>query len=372
MPAPQYGTPTTQFPYVLGEPDANTVFRSVNQTMLTDKAELKTFFRLATNRVFYFGAFPGPFGGPTGEIGQFADSNYKFFSTSNTVFAGQFSNLSGYNQRVFVRQFIGLEGPRTFAFVGNNVGFQNTVAEATLLSLGNSFNFNTHDGEDATAVRRIFGASNAFAFNENLLNIGDTQLVFQFFDLDEAIDTGATEFTGDIVDRPIRQTVSFRITEGPECPEKEYSPFTGVKPDPSAPEVPNTPPTLGSADLTLTYPFTSPTTTLTLRKPEFGNDDVLIFSRIDRRTTGGDRKIFSDPAWGSRENLRFNIENLSECKVTVDEVIQFLNDSLGAEIGLLDWEGRQWKGYIDTPNTDVFKRSRTVYAFELSFVGELA
>lgn len=371
MPTPIPGTSTAQFPYVLGEPDANTVFRSVNQTMLTDKVELKTFFRLATNRLFYFGAFPGPFGGPTGEIGQFADSNYKFFSTGNTFFAGEFSNLAGYNQKLFIRQFIGLEGPRTFAFVGNNIGFQNTVAETTLASAGNSFNFNTHDGPTATAVRRIYGASNSFAFNENLLNIGETQLVFQFFDLDDAIDTGATEFGGEIIDRPIRQSVSFRITEGPACPSKEYSPFEGTKPDPADPSVPTTPPTLGIGTLTLTHPFSAPTTTLELVNPEFGNDDTFRFSRIDRRTAGGDRKIFSDPAWGDRETLRLDIENISECKVTVDQVIDFLNTSLGAEIGVLDWENRQWKGYIDTPNTDIFKRDTDKYAFQLTFVGEL-
>jgi len=371
MAAPQYGTATSQFPYVLGEPDAGTVFRSVNQTMLSDMVELKSFFRLATNRVFFFGAFPGPGGGPTGEIGQFADSNYKFFATGNTFFDGEFANLAGYNQRFFVRQFIGLEGPRTFITVGNNVGFQNTVAETTLASAANSFGFNTHDGPDATAVRQIHGASNSFAFNENLLNLGEPQLVFQFFDFEEALDTGATEFSGDLVDKPIRQSVSFRITEGPACPDKEYAPFEGTKPDPSDPSIPATPPTLGSADLTLTFPFSAPTSTIVLRKPEFGNDDTLQFSRIDRRTTGGDRKIFSDPSWGDRENLRMNIENLCELNVTVDEVIDFLNDSLGAEIGLLDWENRQWKGYIDTPNTDILKRPNDKYAFELSFIGEL-
>ena len=102
--------------------------------------------------------------------------------------------------------------------------------------------------------------------------------------------------------------------------------------------------------------------------PNFGNDDVLNFTRIDRTTRGNDRKIFSDPKWAKFERLTFSMSgNTAECTAGIDEIIDFLNISLMKEIGLTDWEGRTWAGFIVAPDTEV---SETPQGFQLQLVFE--
>ena len=343
--------------------DDNSFTQNVSQTFLTQDVSLAALFANTANRM-YFGS------GDDG-AGQTVTTNFVYVDAANEF---TFSNFVGRDQQVDIQQYIGFT-TRGFADTSNvmfnsqaslaasraGLVFQNDVTQ--------TFSWNDHDGGDA--AKRTFNASNAFSFTETVQPLELEDVYQQVFDTDPiTIDTVGTDFGGDTAQTFLRQHVTFRI-QGAACPEKEYTPFIGVSGDDSFPEVSTGPPTLGSGVLTLTHPRVSPTLTLVLKNPEFGNKDVLRFTKIDRTTRGGERKIFSDLGWGSTQSFELKINNLCETNVTIDELLDFLNTSLGEEVGLLDWENRQWKGIIVVPETDV---TPTVggHSIRIVFEGELA
>jgi hypothetical protein len=104
-------------------------------------------------------------------------------------------------------------------------------------------------------------------------------------------------------------------------------------------------------EIILTYPFGSPTHTVTLRPPDFGNIERLGFTRILRKTRGGAIKSFYDEDWPKEDILTFNITGISQDEK--DDLVLFLAASLGKEIGLVDHEGFTWLGIILNPNAPI-------------------
>ncbi len=168
----------------------------------------------------------------------------------------------------------------------------------------------------------------------------------------------------------IRQSVGLVHEFAVPNVECVYSPFVGEVTSGITPP-PLTAPALGSATLTLTHPFISPTTTLVLRNPELNNSERFQFARINRTSRGGDLKIFSDPTWPKQETLKVQIEALTTAQK--DSLQSFFEDNIGLEIGLLDDENKQWKGIITQPDadfTDVGGGGCT-YSVIFEFEGEL-
>lgn len=150
----------------------------------------------------------------------------------------------------------------------------------------------------------------------------------------------------------------------------QYAPFIGANGDGGETTPPSaTPPTLGTATLTLTWPFMTPTTTLVLRNPEFGDTHDFAFSRIVRETRGGSLEVFADPDWSKTQVLNLTVEGLTEDET--NDFLDFLGDSLGQEIGLLDWYNRQWRGIITTPDAEVTDAGNCRKSITFEFEGEL-
>jgi hypothetical protein len=164
----------------------------------------------------------------------------------------------------------------------------------------------------------------------------------------------------------LAQAVTYEIDNN--CIEKNYTPFVGAGSGEYTPPSTTTP-TLSSDTLTLTYPYVSPTTTLILRNPAFSNKDRLIFNRINRVTRGGTLIVFADPQWPKQQRLTLQLDALRPQQIL--DLIDFLEESLGKEIGLLDWEGRQWKGLILNPDTDLVQPAREDRSVVIDFEGEL-
>jgi len=167
----------------------------------------------------------------------------------------------------------------------------------------------------------------------------------------------------------LNQSVTYYIG-GRGCTEKLYSPFVGSSTDPSYTPPSLTVPTLTKGVLTLTYPYVSPTTTLVLRNPELGDKDRLNFNRINRLTRGGTLIVFADPKWPKTQTLVVQVDSLKPAQAA--DLIQFLRDSLGQEIGLLDWESRQWRGIITTPDAQITHVGRGDRSVAFEFQGVLA
>ena len=199
-------------------------------------------------------------------------------------------------------------------------------------------------------------------------DLGFQQIVYRNFieklkdrlNLTQDPNTAGTEYGRDAQQVALKQHVTYVIENAP-CREKAFAPFIGSSDDNEFAPPGDTAPTLVAGDGLLTYPFVSPTLSVTLKSPEFGDADNLAFQRIDVQSRGGDRLTFSDPDWPKTEILEFTIAALSE--VAIDELIAFVNASMGQEIGLLDWYGQQWRGIIIAPDTTV---SETAAGFSIT------
>ncbi len=122
----------------------------------------------------------------------------------------------------------------------------------------------------------------------------------------------------------------------------------------------------------LMYPSTgSPTDTVVLRNPNFGNRHRIAPNRINRTTRGGDIVIYKDDVWPTIETLLFQFSNLT--KAEADSVHTFMNNHLGERIRLVDHEDRLWVGIITEPGDPVVQDRRGCsFTVSFEFQGELA
>jgi hypothetical protein len=96
--------------------------------------------------------------------------------------------------------------------------------------------------------------------------------------------------------------------------------------------------------ITLSYPYISPTTTITLPNPLFENSEVLNQKRIVRRTRGLVSKVFRDSIWSEYTTLYYICQ---ACSLTQrDDYLTFVSTAFGKEVKLIDYEVRTWKGIL--------------------------
>jgi hypothetical protein len=155
--------------------------------------------------------------------------------------------------------------------------------------------------------------------------------------------------------------------------KRDYHPFvgTGTAGNPAPPPATLTGPSLSApGEFTLFYPATGTATdTLVLRDPEFGNKNRLQFNRISRETRGGTLIVYADPMWPKIETLVLTFSALKPAQA--EALLEFMENHLGLEIGLWDWEGRQWTGVITNPNDPVVQDSKYSFTGSLEFEGQL-
>jgi hypothetical protein len=101
------------------------------------------------------------------------------------------------------------------------------------------------------------------------------------------------------------------------------------------------------------YPITSVTHTLTLRGAELGNRERMHFQRINRETRGGTLIVFADPIWPKNDHLVMDFVGLTETET--NQVRSFVKTTLGKQVTLRDWEGRNWVGVIVSPDNPVVR-----------------
>ncbi len=153
--------------------------------------------------------------------------------------------------------------------------------------------------------------------------------------------------------------------------EFEYHPFVGA----GAEDAPTPPSTTPPATLDTTIPFQlyypatgTPTDSLLLRTPQFGNRERLSFNRINQETRGGTLLVYADPQWPKTQTLVLSFAGLTSSEAK--GLLTFMETYLGYEIGLLDWEHRYWRGVITRPDA-VVQDSRDSYSASFEFEGEL-
>jgi hypothetical protein len=245
-------------------------------------------------------------------------------------------------------------------FVGQALNFSQKAGRIINVSVSQSIAF-TQIGE------RRNTASQTLAFSQ-LVRVGkggDVQHTLALVDVVQVTGVFRRSPTDNL---GLTQSVTFYIDRG--CTRFDYTPFVGSSTDPNFTPPPTTAPTLGYHRLLLTYPYVSPSVSLTLRNPAFGDKDRLGFNRINRVTRGGTLIVFSDPKWPKTETLSVQVDGLTQRQA--NDVIDFLRSSLGKEIGLLDWENRQWRGVIITPDARITHVGKGDLSVAFDFQGSLA
>jgi hypothetical protein len=160
--------------------------------------------------------------------------------------------------------------------------------------------------------------------------------------------------------------------EDTPCGKKQYSPFQGentIPLDVSPPSNDLQDPQGDTGNFSLYQPYLGvPDSEVTLRKPEMDNRDRNAFTRVNHETRGGKVVVYSDPTWPTVRTLAVTIVGLTETQV--DELQTFMQDTVGQEIGLTDWEGRLWKGFIPNPNEPATQDGRSMWTVSFEFQGE--
>jgi hypothetical protein len=120
----------------------------------------------------------------------------------------------------------------------------------------------------------------------------------------------------------------------------------------------------------LTWPYTSPTLTIILDAPVFNNHDTIKISRIARQTRGGELKMFRYSIWPTVERLQLTFDRISQ--TIAGNLKTFLKSSVGQDIGYLDHESRQWKGFIINPGVSISQEGPGCqYTAAIEFEGAL-
>lgn len=125
-----------------------------------------------------------------------------------------------------------------------------------------------------------------------------------------------------------------------------------------------------TAPFQLLYPAVGPVTdSVTLRAPNLGNKDRLSFNRVLRETRGGTLVVYADPIWPKLETLVLTFSGLNSAQAR--QLLAFMDAHLGEEVGLMDWEGRYWKGVIMTPAEPIVQDGKDSFSASMEFEGEL-
>lgn len=151
--------------------------------------------------------------------------------------------------------------------------------------------------------------------------------------------------------------------------ECEYSPQINPGSDLTPP--PSTLLTLTPRSTTvLTYPYVSPTTTLTLRNPELSNTDTFQMRRIVNKTRGNTVRWLRNQDWPQGVVRKMTFVGLS--RTQSDAFQAFIYASVGKLIGLLDYESLQWQGIITNPEEPVSELTRDCgYTISIMFEGSI-
>ena len=108
--------------------------------------------------------------------------------------------------------------------------------------------------------------------------------------------------------------------------------------------------------VTLSYPTTSPTHSVTLPSPVMGNVEEFLKMRIQRKTRGGKLITYTAPSWPTSETFRMSFDTLSDTQR--DDFVTLVEQSFGKPIKLVDHEGRDWNLLLINPNGDILEVQR--------------
>lgn len=104
-----------------------------------------------------------------------------------------------------------------------------------------------------------------------------------------------------------------------------------------------------------------------LPRPELGNQERFDFTRINRRSRGGDLIVYRDNQWPRTKTLTLTFAWLSEAQK--QSILSFIQSTVGQEVSYADHYGNTWNGFIMTPTNKVVQESLNNKTLSLEFQG---
>jgi hypothetical protein len=125
--------------------------------------------------------------------------------------------------------------------------------------------------------------------------------------------------------------------------------------------------TIGSAINTGTITLTSLDGfhTVTVMSPDFGNTEGMQYTRVNKKTRGGDMIVFRDNQWPKTTIFGYTWSNLMRRDRAA--LMDFTIKTVGQIINLLDYEGRTFQVFIKNPDTEFSKPQRHQDHVKLEF-----
>lgn len=102
----------------------------------------------------------------------------------------------------------------------------------------------------------------------------------------------------------------------------------------------------------------------TVRNPVFGNTDTLEFSRVSRKSLGGDSIVYRDPTWPKAEVLSHTFD-LPPCDIARDNLRQLIFDCLGDYFIYTDFCGNSWKAILKNPDTAITQNGISTFTVQM-------
>jgi hypothetical protein len=107
---------------------------------------------------------------------------------------------------------------------------------------------------------------------------------------------------------------------------------------------------------------------ISLRNPDFGNNEKVEASRIMRRTRGGNLIVFRQSTWPSSKEHSYTFSGIDP--YVISDLLDFLQQTIGKTIYWRDHLGKGWQGFIMTPAAEASEQYRNNYTVTLEFQGE--
>lgn len=116
-----------------------------------------------------------------------------------------------------------------------------------------------------------------------------------------------------------------------------------------------------------TVKFVFGSTELVLPRPEPDNTLRLDFTRVNRRTRGGDLVVYAASAWPKTKTQNLTFTFFKE--VNAERVKEFLKMTLGKRVEYHAHDGVIWSGFIMTPAAEVSHDTRMLRSVNIEFQG---
>lgn len=102
---------------------------------------------------------------------------------------------------------------------------------------------------------------------------------------------------------------------------------------------------------------------ITIKAPEFGNNNSLQTKRIQAQTMGGTLVVYRDESWDKHERFNFSVQNLT--KIQMRSLQEFLRRNVGKTLTLVDHLNLTWQVKHTNPDADFIEGPNHRYSYQL-------